>query len=219
MSLAQPAEDPSKERGLSVCQALGWTLWGGFCGQCDPQGGSGTPHCPPPVRWTPLCAQVPRWAALCAQVPRPCPDSATAEPCGFGADASPARPGSPRGGTSRGCTGPTSLCFPWRLGRDALGEVPAPSPGGGCWQRLGRLPGTGGRNVETTRLVCKAHSCKAADAVLRMFPDPLEADTGCGRSLRGACPPSPRGRSRARTGRQGGRPPPRQMTLQSRGFA
>lgn len=65
MSLAQPAEDPSKEGGLSVHQAFG----------TDAVGMSLLSACTP--RWlslpSPLTVLPPvRWALLCAQVPRPC---------------------------------------------------------------------------------------------------------------------------------------------------
>lgn len=67
--------------------------------------------------------------------------------------------GLPSGGTSRGCTGLSSLPSPLLLGGDALGEAPGP-PQSCCWPRLGQCQSAGSRNLETTRLVCKLLSAK-----------------------------------------------------------
>lgn len=189
---------PPRRGDSPSIRPLGRTLWGRVCCQRAPQDGSVSP---PPSLSSPQ-SDGPYYVHRCPG-PASSPGSVTGEPCGLGADACPPRSGPPRGGTPRGCTAPPTALPPVpRRGR----------PGGGARPGLGLLPGTGGRNVETTRLVCKAHSCKAADAVL-LIPWKLTQAA----VTPGSSPPSPRGRS-GEAGRA--TPPfPREMTLQTRGFA
>lgn len=178
-------------------------LWDGFCCQRAPQGGPGAP---PSLLSSSPQADGPSYVHGCPGTAFP-PDSATGKPCGLGADTSPARPASPRGGTSRGCTGPTSLSFPRRLGGDTLGEAPGP-PRGGCWQCLGR-PQPQAAEMWRPQACLQSSFLQSRRCSSANVSDPLEADTGCGRTGEPARPAPGAAAQPGLGGREGGSRPVR----------
>lgn len=202
MSLAQPAEDPSKERGTLRPSGL----WDRCCGMdsavsVHPKVAQAPlpPHCPPPLR------QMGPPMSMGAQALPSLQTLPLVSPVALGQTRPQPGLRLPVGGHRGAARGPPA--FPRRLGGDTLGEAPGP-PRGGCWQCLGR-PQPQAAEMWRPQACLQSSFLQSRRCSSANVSDPLEADTGCGRTGEPARPAPGAAAEPGLGGREGGSRPVR----------